>query len=234
MHVRAVKTVMLVGTSRGLGLGLVDSYLSRDWRVIATVRGEANQNLLSRKEEHPDRLILVEQVDITCPDSIASLASRVDPATIDLLFVNAGMADIHDAHAGKVSTEIFSQVMLCNTLGPIRVIESLIDRLPTRTPIAVMSSRLGSVSLKLDATMEVYAASKAALNNLLRSVAARHGVFERTWLAVSPGWVKTDMGGSDAPLDIQTSCFGVLNAIELFARRPGVFFIHYTGEELQW
>ena len=100
----------------------------------------------------------------------------------------------------RISTEAYVRMMVTNALSPMRVIESLQTLVPPDGTIAAMSSELGSVSDNLDGGWEVYRASKAALNMLMRSFAARHLDDPRTLLLTAPGWVRTDLGGPQARL----------------------------------
>ena len=100
--------------------------------------------------------------------------------------------------------------------------------------IVVMSSNLASIANITDGGWEVYRASKASLNSLLRSYASRHSDDRRTYLALSPGWVKTDMGGPDAPLDVETSVSGMLSVIDQRRGDGGVAFVDYLNNQIPW
>ena len=133
-----------------------------------------------------------------------------------------------------VSNEEFVRLMLTNTLGPLRVIEQLVERVVRGGSVAVMSSGLGSVANNVNGGWEVYRASKAALNMLMRSFAARHADDGRTYLVIAPGWVRTDMGGPNASLDIETSITGVVDAMTQRSGAGGVTYINYQNQILPW
>jgi len=124
--------------------------------------------------------------------------------------------------------------MLTNALGPMRVIETVLDRLHPDGVAAVMSSGLGSVADNNGGGWEVYRASKAALNQLMRSFAARHQGDTRTMLVVAPGWVRTDMGGSQAPLSIEESIPRVADMITANTGKPGLRYLNRLGETVRW
>jgi NAD(P)-dependent dehydrogenase (short-subunit alcohol dehydrogenase family) len=161
------------------------------------------------------------------------LHSRLGGETIDVLFVNAGISLGHDDTLDAVSTEAFTALMITNALSPLRVIETFADLVPAGGIIAAMSSGLGSVADNAQGGMEAYRASKAALNMLLKSLAARRGA-GRAVLAVAPGWVRTDMGGPNAPLDVPTSARGMVDAMAAWRGRAGVAFIDYRGATIAW
>jgi NAD(P)-dependent dehydrogenase (short-subunit alcohol dehydrogenase family) len=177
--------------------------------------------------------VRVETVDINRPEQVAALRDRLADEWIDLLFVNAGISNGADETVAGTSTEAFTTLMVTNALSPLRVIEMFADLVPEDGVIAAMSSGLGSVTNNTSAGREVYRARKASLNMMLRSFAVRRGG-GRTVLAVSPGWVKTDMGGPDASLDVETSVRGMVDAIAARRGQPGAAFVDYQGNDVAW
>jgi NAD(P)-dependent dehydrogenase (short-subunit alcohol dehydrogenase family) len=140
-----MNTALIVGASRGLGLALAEEYLKRDWRVIATVRGDTPAKLNNLWEAH-GKSLEIEQLDINRPDQLAALHKKLEGRKIDLLFVNAGVANNPRETIGEVSTEEFVRVLETNALNPMRTIETLQHLVPATGVIAAMSSGLGSVA----------------------------------------------------------------------------------------
>lgn len=192
------KSVLIIGASRGLGLALAAEYAARGWAVTATVRGAGRTALHDLAESAGGRVTVEENTDITVPGQVAALRDRVSGTGFDLLLVNAGITN-GDVPVTAVTTETFTRVMVTNALGPVRAVEELQDTVTREGTIAVMSSRQGSITLNESAGNEVYRASKSALNQLMRSFAARHRDDPRTILLISPGHVKTRLGGESAP-----------------------------------
>jgi NAD(P)-dependent dehydrogenase (short-subunit alcohol dehydrogenase family) len=228
-----MNTALIIGASRGLGLALVEEYLRRDWRVIATVRGNTPVKLTNLWEAH-GKSLEIEQLDINKPDQLAALRQRLDGRKIDLLFVNAGVSNDPRATIGEVSTEEFVRVMETNALNPMRTVEALQHLVPPTGVIAAMSSGLGSVADNEMGGFEVYRASKASLNTLMRSFAARHSSDPRAMLVIAPGWVRTDMGGPTAPLDISESIPRVVDVITSNTGKPGLRYLNYLGNTVRW
>ncbi|RZZ83802.1 SDR family NAD(P)-dependent oxidoreductase [Pseudoxanthomonas winnipegensis] len=227
-------TVLLIGASRGLGYAMVEQYLARGWRVIATARAHSTERLDALSRRRPGAL-RVETVDITEPAQIAALRARLEGETIDLLFVNAGVVNTDDeAIVADVATDEFLRVMLTNTLSPMRVVEALQDLVPSGGTIGLMSSGQGSLTNNTRAGHEAYRASKAALNMCMRSFAARHAEDPRTLLLMAPGWVKTDMGGPDARLTIEESIPNLLDTMEAQRGRAGLQYLDYLGRTVPW
>ncbi len=133
-----------------------------------------------------------------------------------------------------VSTEEFVRVMVTNALSPMRVVETFKDLVPPAGTIAIMSSGLGSVSNNETGGYEVYRASKAALNTLMRSFAARHHDDPRTLLLLAPGWVRTDMGGPEAQLSVSDSIPNLVKVIEAQEGKGGLQFLDYLGRAVSW
>lgn len=228
------RTALLIGATRGLGYAMVEEYLARGWRVIATGRARSTDGLQQLAQRHPDAL-RVETVDITEPEQIAALHGRLEGEAVDLLFVNAGVANADDdAIVAKVSTDEFVRVMVTNALSPLRVIEALQALVPPTGTIGVMSSGQGSVANNTSGGHEAYRGSKAALNTFMRSFAARHADDPRTLLLMAPGWVRTDMGGPDARLTIEDSIPNLVDTIAAQAGKAGLQYLDYLGRTVPW
>jgi len=223
-------TALIVGASKGLGLAMVAEFLRRDWRVIATVRGESRTGL---HDLDGHGRLEIETLDITVPDQIAALRDRLTGRSLDLLFVNAGVAHA-DVPVGEVSTDSFVEVMVTNALSPLRVVETMGDLVPESGTIGVMSSRQGSISQNTRGGHEVYRASKSALNQLFRSYAARHADDPRTLLLINPGHVQTELGGKGATLTVDDTVPGVVDAIVAHAGEGGLQFVDYQNNVVPW
>ncbi|WP_243042953.1 SDR family NAD(P)-dependent oxidoreductase [Dyella sedimenti] len=226
-------TALIIGASRGLGLALAAEYLKRGWHVVATVRGNRPTPLHDLAATAGGRLEIA-RVDIDIAHDVAALRRQLNGRRFDLLFVNAGIALQPELPIGKVGTEDFIRMMVTNALSPMRVIESFESLVPPDGAIAAMSSELGSVGDNVDGGWEAYRASKAALNTLMRSFAARHAGDPRTLLLIAPGWVRTDMGGPDALLSIEESIPRVVDTVSAQAGKAGLRYLDYRGQVVPW
>jgi NAD(P)-dependent dehydrogenase (short-subunit alcohol dehydrogenase family) len=227
------KRLLLFGASRGLGLAIAEEYLRLGWHVVATVRNRRETALHDLVGKADGRLD-IENVDITDPVQVTSLHGRLCSERFDLLFVNAGVTNDDRESIADVSTEEFVRVMVTNALSPMRVVEAFQDLVPPTGAIAIMSSGQGSVSNNETGGHEVYRASKAALNTLMRSFAARHRDDSRTLLLLAPGWVRTDLGGPKARLSIQDSIPNLVKVIEAQEGKSGLQYLDYLGRAVSW
>lgn len=219
-------TALIVGASRGLGRALALEHLRRGWEVIATVRDPAALADVSDA-------LRVETLDITHWAAADALAARLGRRTLDLVFVNAGITRDTDRPIGAVAPDTFVEVMLTNAYAPLRLLDALDAAAKPDATMAVMTSGLGSIAGNTTGGWEAYRMSKAALNMGLRSLESRDGG-SRTWLAVAPGWVKTDMGGRNATLTVEQSIPRLVDMLEARRETGGVRFVDYKNDEWAW
>ena len=189
-------TLLLIGASRGLGYAMAAAFLEKGWNVVGTVRaGSGRTRLHALADAHPQR-VEIETIDITRPEEIQALRARLSNRVFDMLFVNAGTTNPEPTQTiGEVSTEDFVSLMITNALSPMRVVERLSDLVPPTGLIGIMSSGQGSVADNASGQRELYRGSKAALNQFMRSFAARQAHTPRAMLLMAPGWVRTELGG---------------------------------------
>jgi NAD(P)-dependent dehydrogenase (short-subunit alcohol dehydrogenase family) len=225
--------VLLIGASRGLGQAIAAEYVDRGSRVVATVRGAGRSPLHELKDTAGARLE-IEHVDINAPDEVGTLRERLANRTFDLLFVNAGVTNGEKETSADVTTEEFTRLMVTNALSPMRVIETLGDVVTAAGTIAIMSSGQGSIANNERGGFEIYRASKSALNQLMRSYAARHRAARRTLLLMAPGWVKTELGGPGAALTIDQSIPSLVDTVDAQRGRGGLQYLDYRGQTVPW
>ncbi|MDB6143180.1 MAG: short chain dehydrogenase [Pseudomonas sp.] len=224
------KTALIVGASRGLGLGLVQRLSEQGWQVTATVRDPHNAK---GPQTIPE--VLVETLDINDINSVQAFTEKLKGQTFDLLFINAGISGTRPQSAAHATADELGHLFMTNATSPIRLAEKMIGQVRTDTGIlAFMSSVLGSVACPEGNDMALYKASKAALNSLTNTFVTELPEPRPTVLSMHPGWVKTDMGGKDAPLDVLNSTKGLVEQIDAFSGKGGHHFINYKGETIPW
>lgn len=223
------KTVIITGANRGLGLEFARQYAEAGAKVIGTARRpDAAEELAATGAR-------VVQLDVTDDESVAAFAEAVGEEPVALLVNNAGVSGRQ--WAGEVGyAELCRRVMDVNTLGPMRVTESVLSNLEASGEgiVVNISSRLGSISSNEVGQYSGYRESKAALNMYSRSLAFDHAEDGLLAICVSPGWVQTDMGGAEADLTPQQSISGLRKVIAGLRKEQSGLFINHDGTVLEW
>jgi NAD(P)-dependent dehydrogenase (short-subunit alcohol dehydrogenase family) len=222
-------TVLVTGANRGIGLEYARQFADKCYRVIGTARDPAAAAELA---EVADR---VEALDVSDATSVAALAARLAGEPIDILVNNAGIFDRGDTSIDKVDFAQMEQTLAVNSLGPLRVIQALLPNLRQgqRKLIVNMSSQLGSIAGSTG-TWYAYRTSKAALNQITRTLSvelAREGF---VCVVVHPGWVRTDMGGAAATYSTEESVSGLVGLIEKMGPADNGRFFDFQGKTIPW
>jgi NAD(P)-dependent dehydrogenase (short-subunit alcohol dehydrogenase family) len=215
-------TILITGAGRGLGLELARQYREVGWRVIGTVRKPA---------AGADTMML----DVTNFSEVKQLTSRLKGVPIDVLFCNAGISGKRGMGLGSFDYADWQNVLRVNLLGAAAVVEALVDNVAASEHkiVALMSSRLGSITESSGMTLP-YSTSKAALNLLAKGLAATLASRGIIVVALSPGWVKTDMGGPSAALTPETSVRGLRKVLGGLRAHDSGKFLSYDGSAIPW
>ena len=221
-----MSTILISGAGRGLGHELARQYAAEGWKVYGTVRS-TSANVPAGVE----RLI----ADVTDPGQLAALAQRLRGEPLDVLFCNAGIIGKRGMALGSFDYESWEEVFRVNVLGAAALAEAFVENVAagSRKVIAMMSSRLGSIAESSGMTLP-YATSKAALNMLVKGLAATLEPRGIVVVALSPGWVRTDMGGAGAPLGPETSVAGLRKVIATLKRDDSGRFFSHDGSPIPW
>jgi len=214
-----MSTILVTGAGRGLGLELARQYAADGWKVIGTERGKEAKYRL----------------DVTDRKQVSALKKKLRGAPIDVLFCNSGIIGKRGMALGSFDYDSWEQVLRVNLLGAAAVAEAFAANVAAseRKVIAMMSSRLGSISESSGMTLP-YSTSKAALNMLVKGLSSRLREKGVVVVALSPGWVRTDMGGAGAPLSPEASVAGLRAVIgNLGMQDTGRFFSH-DGSSIPW
>ena len=207
-------TALITGASRGLGSELARQYAAEGWEVIATTRRE---------------------LEMTDRAQISRFANALKGRPIDLLFCNAGIVGKRGMKPGNFDFDSWEEVLRVNLLGPAALADALLDNVAAseRRVIAMMSSRLGSISESSGMTLP-YATSKAALNLLVKGLAAHVAGRGIVVVALSPGWVRTDMGGAGAPLAPEVSVRNLRKVVSALKSGDSGRFLSHDGAPIPW
>jgi NAD(P)-dependent dehydrogenase (short-subunit alcohol dehydrogenase family) len=207
-------TALITGAGRGLGKELARQYAADGWKVIGTERRDMDMN---------DRA------------QIRKFAAGLKGQPIDLLFCNAGITGRKGNAPGSFDFETWEEILRVNVLGAAAVAEAFLDNVAAseRRIIAMMSSRLGSITEASGMTLP-YSTSKAALNMVVKGLSALLAPRKIIVVALSPGWVRTDMGGDQAPLSPEESVRGLRKVIGKLKESDSGKFLYHDGSEIPW
>jgi NAD(P)-dependent dehydrogenase (short-subunit alcohol dehydrogenase family) len=224
-----MSTILITGAGRGLGLELARQYAEQGWTVIGTVRNAAGEAGLAKIGARAIRL------DVSDFPRVKRLPQELGGAPLDVLLCNAGVIGRRGTGLGSFDYADWEALLRVNLLGAAAVIEALAENVAasSRKTVAVMSSRLGSIGETSGMTLP-YASSKAALNLLAKGLAATLEPRGVIVVALSPGWVKTDMGGAGAPLAPEASVRGLRKLIDGLRREDSGKFLSYDGSSIPW
>ncbi|MFX1672995.1 SDR family oxidoreductase [Paraburkholderia sp. A2WS-5] len=225
-----MKTALIVGASRGLGLEFARQYAKAGWRVLATARSEAARTALNALGAQAFAL------DIARPEDIAALGAKLEGERLNVALIVSGVYGPRTEGVEAINAEDFEYVMNTNVRGPMQLIPILLPLVDAAFGVlGVLSSRMGSITQTTGTTGWLYRASKAALNDVIKitSLETRRA----TCIALHPGWVRTEMGGAQAAIDVTASVAGMREVVAEAAAAREVFngrFFQYDGTELDW
>jgi NAD(P)-dependent dehydrogenase (short-subunit alcohol dehydrogenase family) len=226
---------VVVGANRGIGLGVVQEFLRRGWSVIATARRpDSAAELKSLAAANPGKLEIVA-LDLANADQVDGFAGVLGGRKLDAVLINGGTAGPDHMSSSQATEEEIGSLMFTNAVAPIRLARAVAVLVREKTGVlAFTSSIMGSVALNTDGYHELYRASKAALNSLSRGLWAEVKGRGIALLNLHPGWVRTDMGGSSAPVSVEQSARGLVNVIERERGKHHHAFLSFQGDELAW
>jgi NAD(P)-dependent dehydrogenase (short-subunit alcohol dehydrogenase family) len=229
-------TILITGANRGLGLEFSKQYAEDGWNVLACCREPKNATDLTQLAKQFSNLSVL-QLDLADLTQIDALAKQLDDMVIDVLLANAGVyGDISGHGFGNLDYVQWQKNMMVNVFAPVKLAEVFLPHLQRgmQKKFIAMSSLMGSMADNGSGGSILYRSSKAALNAAMKSVAIDNRHKEIAVLILHPGWVKTDMGGSNAPMEIPDSVSKMRDTIANFTLAQSGEFLRYDGANLPW
>lgn len=229
------RTVLVTGASRGLGLGFVAHYLRQGAVVLAAARDPHVPTLDQMSQRFPGRVIPIE-LDVTSERSIRDLGQCLAEreTMVDLLINNAGISV--DEELGQWTAHTFAETFHVNAIGPAVVTKVLLPYMRADSLIVMITSGMGSLELAINAEggLDAYAMSRAALNMLTRRLAVKLAPRQISVIGVNPGWVRTDMGGAQAPLSVEQAIGAMTSVVAGTAPSDSGYVFEHDGRRLPW
>lgn len=232
------RSILIVAAERGLGLGLADQFFQRGWAVTGTARiGDDTSELAKMGAADPARLAIC-RIDVADAAAIEPLLAELGDRQFDVIFFNAGIYGALHQSVTEASDAEFTEIMLTNTFGPIRLAHRLLGALKPNGSYAFMSSHRGSTAINLEGGLELYRASKVALNMLARGLWSTQHERNLTVLSIHPGWVNTKMGTLDGTvpyeIELEPSVRGVANVVERHMGSGKNLYLDWEDRPLDW
>ena len=225
-----MRTAVVTGASRGIGSEFVVRLLDDGWKVYAGYRAEMHRLELIDNEN-----LVCHQLDVVDNSSISDFVDSIEGG-VDLLINNAGVPDGRWRNIKEIDDEWVLRVIDINSLGPVRMVKSLYDKMCEGglAKVVMISSLMGSIDDCVSGRSYAYRASKAALNMFTVAMKKESIKDNISYLILHPGWVKTRMGGEHALIDLSDSVDGMLKLIYSHNMKDSGRFVQYDGVDLPW
>ena len=232
-----MKTLLITGASRGIGLEFCKQYAADGWRVHACCRDPGKADVLNQLAARYPNLLKLHALDVTNHAQIEQLARTLSDEAIDLLINDAGIYPASDKHGfGHTDYAEWMTAFNINTMAPLKMVESFVNQIARSELklIVTITSQMGSMDDNSSGGSYLYRSSKAAANMVVKSLAVdlkEQGIIS---VAFNPGWVKTDMGGPNAMIPVEQSVADMRKVIEGLTLADTGKFIGNDGLVIPW
>lgn len=227
--------IFVSGAGRGIGLSLVEHLLHKGHHVWATYRKPDRASALLRLDEMNNHLTIA-QLDVTDEQQLAKLVIDWKEVRFDWIINNAGIYGPKEVTFQTVTTEAWLDVLRTNTIAPYQVSKAFYPNLikSSERKLVFISSKMGSIADNKTGGAYIYRSSKAALNQVIKSLSIDLIADEVCVLALHPGWVKTAMGGENGDISVDVSVTGLITVIECADLEASGQLWNYNGQLLPW
>jgi NAD(P)-dependent dehydrogenase (short-subunit alcohol dehydrogenase family) len=229
-----MRTILITGANRGLGLEFAKQYARNGYRVFATSREASDtKQLVALAKGHAS--VSMHKLEVSSAEAVAALARELDGQALDILLCNAGVMGPKQQKLGSIDYAAMIETFNVNSLGPLRLAEALIDNVAKseRKLIVGVTSGMGSIA-DSGGGAYAYRASKAALNMIFHSMAIdlkARGIIN---VVINPGWVQTDLGGPHASISVEESISAMRTVLDGLTAADSGKFMDYRGGTWPW
>ncbi|KOR28727.1 short-chain dehydrogenase [Achromatium sp. WMS2] len=228
--------VLITGANRGIGLEFTRQYIAAGWRVHATCRNPSRAHELNRMVIESGKLLSVHQLDVTAWNDITQINGILMGKPLDMLINNAGVLGPKLQNFGNTDIDSWIYSMKVNAIAPLKLTENLIANLVlSPSPVVVnLTSKMGSISENTTGKYYIYRSTKSALNAVIHNMALDLSPKGIIVIAIHPGWVRTDMGGENAELNVGQSVTKMRSVIERVTITDSGKFLDLNGTTISW
>ena len=229
-----MSTIMIVGSSRGIGLELTKQYADAGDNVIACVRDTGASPKLDEIASDSEN-INIEQLDVADPNSIASAAESIGDISIDSVIIVAGALGGEHQSIDDIDIEEWHRTLDTNTIGPMKIASAFKSNLVAsgNGNLMILSSQLAASTWPLGGSY-IYSSTKAAVSKVGQILAIDWAEDPIIVSIMHPGWVQTDMGGPHAEITAGESASGIRSVIEGLTKEDSGNFYKWNGEIHPW
>ncbi|EAQ67437.1 short chain dehydrogenase [Marinomonas sp. MED121] len=225
--------LFITGANRGIGLEMVKQFSKDGWRVSACCRNPENALALTQLANQ-NKDIALYTLDVTDYQAVAQLAKSLQDQSFDLLINNAGVYGPRGSSLDHLDLDAWRQVFETNTIAPLKLVQAFAPHVGSSQgkKIAILSSKMGSISDNQSGAAYIYRSTKTALNQVIKSLSIDLSPQDVKVIALHPGWVRTDMGGPNGLIDVEESVTGLKKVMtsDIMTGR----FYNYDGAEIAW
>lgn len=232
-----MRTTLITGANRGIGLEFSKQFAADGWRVLACSRHPEKSKVLNKLAAKYPEQITVHALDVANHEQINRLVQTLANKSIDLLINNAGVyPGSKGCNFGDTDYEAWAHAFLVNTMAPLRMAEAFAPQITrsSQKTIVTITSKMGSVADNSRGGSYIYRSSKSAVNMVVKSLAIDLKSIGIIAVLLHPGWVRTDMGGPSGLISTKQSVSGMRNVISQISLADSGKFFAYDGQIIPW
>ena len=228
-------TILITGANRGIGLELTRQFAADDWTVLACCRNPDAAAELQMLSERNSALEL-HALDVTDYQQMAALSAELQDRPLDILLSNAGIYGPRGANFGDVDAAAWREVLEVNSIAPLMLVQAFVEQVAASQQklVAVISSKMGSIADNGSGGSYIYRSSKTMVNLVVKNLSidlAGRGI---SAITLHPGWVKTEMGGTNAEVGADESAAGLKAILQSAGPAQNGQFIEFNGDPIPW
>ena len=228
-------TILITGANRGIGLELTEQFAADGWVVLACCRNpveaEALQGLVGLYSS-----IEIHRLDVIDYEQMAALSKQLGERAIDVLLSNAGVYGPRGHGFGEVDAAEWRQVLEVNSIAPMMLVQAFVEQVAASQQklVAVVSSKMGSIADNGSGGSYIYRSSKTTVNQVVKCLSIDLAPRDISVVTLHPGWVQTDMGGSNAEISVAESASGLRRILQSAGPAQNGQFLDYDGSVIPW